>query len=198
MIVMRVTRADRKAQTHAELVRAAGQVFGETGFHSARLEDVADRAGYSTGAIYSNFAGKEDLFLAVLERQVAAHVRDLRAAVAPEDDPEKRVAAAAVQWLDEQRRGQRAFLLFIELWAYAVRHPRFKRRFVARFRALRDATSNLIEAADVTLKLPPEQLAVIANALTNGMALERAIDPAAVPDELYGKALQLLLDGARA
>ena len=196
-MIMRMTRAERKAQTRDDLVHAAAHVFGERGFHEARLEDVAERAGYSTGAIYSNFAGKEDLFLAVLERQVAAHVRDLRAAVEPESEPEKRVAAAAQQWLDEQRRGQRAFLLFIELWAYAVRRPRFRRRFVHRARALREASAALIAAADIPLKLPPEELAVIANALTNGMALERRIDPAAVPDELYGKALELLLAGAR-
>jgi AcrR family transcriptional regulator len=193
-----MTRADRKAQTRADLVKAAGRLFGERGFHSARLEDVAEHAGYSTGAIYSNFDGKEDLFLAVLERQVAAHVRDLRAAVEPESDPQRRVAAAATQWLDEQRRGQRAFLLFIELWAYAVRRPAFRRSFVPRFRALRQATADLIAAADISLKLSPQELAVISNALTNGMALERLIDPKAVPDDLYGKALQLLLDGARA
>jgi AcrR family transcriptional regulator len=196
-MIMRMTRAERKEQTRDELVKAASHVFGERGFHGARLEDVAERAGYSTGAIYSNFAGKEDLFLAVLERQVAAHVRDLRAAVEPETDPEKRVAGAAAQWLDEQRRGQRAFLLFIELWAYAVREPRFRRRFVNRVRALREASASLIAAANLPLKLSPDELAVIANALTNGMALERRIDPAAVPDELYGKALELLLAGAR-
>ena len=178
-------------------MQAAAYVFGERGFHGARLEDVAERAGYTTGAIYSNFVGKEDLFLGVLERQVAAHVRDLRAAVEAESEPEKRVAAAATQWLDEQRRGERAFLLFVEMWAYAVRRPRFRRRFVHRVRALREATAALIAAADVPLKLPPDELAVIANALTNGMALERRIDPAAVPDELYGKALELLLAGAR-
>ena len=178
-------------------MRAAADVFGERGFHAARLEEVAEHAGYSTGAIYSSFAGKEDLFLAVLERQVASHVRDLRAAVGPESEPEKRVAAAATQWLDEQRRGRRGFLLFIELWAYAVRHPGFRRHFVHRVRALREATSALIAAAEVPLKLPPDELAVIANALTYGMALERQIDPKAVPDELYGKALELLLAGAR-
>jgi hypothetical protein len=68
---------------------------------------------------------------------------------------------------------------------------------VHRVRALREASAALIAAADLPLKLSPEELAVIANALTNGMALERRIDPAAVPDELYGKALELLLAGAR-
>ena len=193
-----MTRADRKAQTRDDLVRAAGEVFGERGFHAARLEDVADHAGYSTGAIYSNFAGKEELFLAVLERQFAAHVRDLRAAVEPERAPEDRIDAAAIQWLDERRRGPRAFLLFLETLAYAARNPRFRRRFVHRFRAMREATADLIAQADVDLKLKPEELAVIANALTNGMAIERLADPAGVPDDLYGRALQLLYAGARA
>ena len=193
-----MTRADRKARTRDELVRAAGRVFGERGFHAATLEEVADQAGYSTGAIYSNFAGKEELFLAVLERQFAAHVRDLRAAVEPEVLPEDRVEAAALQWLDEQQRGPRAFLLFIETLAYSVRNPRFRRRFVHRFRAMREATADLIEQSDVELKLSPKELAVIANALTNGMALERLADPSGVPDDLYAKALQLLYAGARA
>lgn len=193
-----MTRADRKAQTRDDLVRAAADVFAESGFHPARLDDVAERAGYSTGAVYSNFRGKEDLFLAVLERQVAVHVRDLRAAVEPETDPDRRLAATAEQWIDELRTRPKAFLLFVELWAYAVRQPRFRRRFTARFRALRQATADLIAGTGIDLKLPPEELAVIAVALTNGLAFERMADPAAVPDDLYGRALGLLLEGARA
>lgn len=193
-----MTRADRKAQTRDDLVRAAADVFAESGFHSARLDDVAERAGYSTGAVYSNFRGKEDLFLAVLERQVAVHVRDLRAAVEPETDPDRRLTATAEQWIDELRSRPKAFLLFVELWAYAVRQPPFRRRFTARFRALRQATADLIAGTGVDFKLPPEELAVIAVALTNGLAFERMADPAAVPDDLYGRALGLLLEGARA
>jgi AcrR family transcriptional regulator len=74
------TRSDRQAQTRAELIAAADRRFSVDGFHATTLALVADDAGYTKGAVYSNFSSKEDLFFAVYERRVerwiagAAHV----------------------------------------------------------------------------------------------------------------------------
>src|SRR6516225_6093976 len=62
--------------TREHLLQAAAVVFARDGFHGASLDDVAATAGFTKGAVYSNFKSKEDLFLAVLderiERQLAA------------------------------------------------------------------------------------------------------------------------------
>src|SRR5829696_2161842 len=71
----RLTRDERRIETRTDLLDAASRVFARQGFHAATLEDVAREAGYTTGAIYSNFAGKDELFLAAFEHQIANDVR---------------------------------------------------------------------------------------------------------------------------
>lgn len=61
------SRQDRQQQTRDALVVAARDVFSNDGYHAASLERIAREAGYSKGAVYSNFAGKSDLFLAVMD-----------------------------------------------------------------------------------------------------------------------------------
>src|SRR5271155_3661689 len=69
-------RDEQKALTRRRLLDAAETVFGRHGFHRASVEEIAREAGATTGALYSNFAGKEDLFLALFEERIAADVRD--------------------------------------------------------------------------------------------------------------------------
>ena len=65
------TRHEQQQQTRAALIRAAKSVFAEHGFHGAKLDQIARTAGFSKGAVYSNFAGKSMLFLAVLDADIA-------------------------------------------------------------------------------------------------------------------------------
>lgn len=72
----------RKADRPDEIVAAALEVFGEKGFAAARLDDIAQRAGVSKGAIYLYFATKEDIFRAVVEQGVAPNLALVQAAIA--------------------------------------------------------------------------------------------------------------------
>ncbi len=78
---MRLTREQSKALTRERLLAAARTVFARRGFHGASVEEIAAEAGYSTGALYSNFDGKEDLFLALMEREIDEHAREIAEAV---------------------------------------------------------------------------------------------------------------------
>ena len=64
---VRKTRAERKQETRRRLLDAAAEVFARRGFHGASVEDIAAHAGFTQGALYANFAGKEGLFLAVID-----------------------------------------------------------------------------------------------------------------------------------
>ena len=59
----RLTRAEAKNRTRQLLLDAAAQVFARKGFAGASVEEIAEAAGYSIGAVYSNFGSKEQLFL---------------------------------------------------------------------------------------------------------------------------------------
>ena len=191
-----------KAPTREALLEAAVRVFARRGYEGARLAEVARDAGLTTGAVYSNFEGKRDLFLAALEREIARHVREVTEAVEAADTPEARIAAAAEQWSGFLTRAPDRFPLFIEYWSHAVRDPELRPEFASRFAALRETTARLLsaeaEAAGVELPLEAEQIAIAVNALTNGIALEHLADPEGVPIDLYGPLPALLLGAVRA
>ena len=72
----RSRRQERKEETRAELIVASAKVFARRGFHGASLDDIAAEAGFSTGAIYWHFSGKEELFLAVYEEYAKTRARE--------------------------------------------------------------------------------------------------------------------------
>src|SRR5256885_1958970 len=72
----RLSRQEKQAQTRVRLLRSAELVFAERGFFAASLDEIAARAGFSIGAVYSNFESKGDLFLALFEEHAAGQVRD--------------------------------------------------------------------------------------------------------------------------
>jgi AcrR family transcriptional regulator len=192
----RRSREENKARTRARLLEAAAKVFALRGYHRAAVEEIAQEAGYSTGAVYSNFTGKEDLFLALLDDHLAQTVREVSEAVHRGGTAVERAQAAAGQWMGSFERDRDLFLLFIEFWSYAVRDPELRPRIAARFGAFRDATTRLIEEAagelGLTSSMPPAHLAIAVNALADGIALEKLVDPDAIPDELFADTLALL------
>src|SRR6476646_8049035 len=77
----RLTREQSRANTRERVLTAARSVFANRGFHGASVEEIASEAGFSTGALYSNFDGKEDLFLVLMEREIEEHAREIEEAV---------------------------------------------------------------------------------------------------------------------
>jgi AcrR family transcriptional regulator len=129
-MAVRLSRAERREQTRQELISAAEASFVSRGFHASSVDEVAERAGYTKGAVYSNFASKEDLFFAVYERRVER--------VLTEVVPGLRQVGAegAFDWLATamiERRDQDDGWLaaFFEFWAHVLRHPELRERFAA-------------------------------------------------------------------
>lgn len=194
-----LSREERKVQTRDRLIGAAARVFARRGYDRATLSDVAREAGYSTGAVYSNFAGKDDLFLAVYERFIAASAREVDIAAAEDAEAHEQARHAADQWMARLAREPEAFLLFVELWLQSLRDPERRDDFGVRFSVMRDTVTRLVERiADdhgLELPMPPERLAVGLRAFANGMALEKLADPERVPDGVYGEIVALLFQG---
>ena len=175
-------------------MRAATRVVARKGFHAASVDEIA---GFSTGALYSNFEGKEDLFLALFDQHVAERITAMGQVINETDTPAGRAHGAADQWMAFLRENRDWFLLFIEFWAYAIRDPKLRSRFANRFASFREAIATFIEdgarqfGIDITPQLA-RQLGTVVNALGNGIALEKLASPEAVPDELFGDVLALL------
>jgi len=192
-----MTREQSRAQTRGRLLDAARTVFARSGFHGASVEEIASEAGFSTGALYSNFEGKEDLFLALMEREIDEHAAEIAAAVRERASISERAAGGARQWMTMIEREPEALLLFMEFWAYGVRDSRIRPQVAERFAQMRRVLTGLIAEGvrdfDLELTIPAEQLAVAIDALADGIARQKLADPEAVPDELMGDVLGLLL-----
>ncbi|HET9163368.1 MAG TPA: TetR family transcriptional regulator [Solirubrobacterales bacterium] len=196
----RETRAEKQARTRAQLIATAAKVFARRGYSGASVEEIAEEAGYSHGAVYSNFEGKADLFLAVFEEYMAERVRELAEtqAALPEDAPlEARARALADQWMDRFARDRESVVLHMEFIAHADRDPELAGRFGARSAAMREAVSRYIshyeEEAGVELPLPSDELAVVLRALGIGLAVESLVSPEAVRHDLYGDFVEQLV-----
>ena len=167
------------------------------------MDEVAERAGYTKGAVYSNFAAKEDLFFAVYERRVEHVLTE----VAP--GLHKAGTQPALDWLatttiDRRDHDDGWLAVFFEFWAHVLRHPELRDRFAAihaRFlEPLADAVRQLAEDRGLTLPadLTASQVVLAWNAMEVGLGLERLTQPQAVDVVLARRMGWLLLDAVLA
>jgi AcrR family transcriptional regulator len=202
MTRQRLTRAEKSAQTRAQLMASARQLFLRRGFHAASLELVAEEAGFTIGAVYSRFGSKADLFLAILDEHIDRIVAEV-AQVATLDQPlGAHAELLAGRRMDLLEREREWFPLVLEFWSHAARDERLRREFGARHERLVGAYAGLIEADYARLGLPlpmaPEVLARAVVAMGNGIALERLADPGRVPEGLLSTMAVAFLRGAAA
>jgi AcrR family transcriptional regulator len=197
MAKTRLTRAESKARTRGELVEAARKVFLERGYHAATVDAVAEAAGYSTGAVYSAFGSKADVFLAVLDARVVERARQMHRIAATVTTVAELGERLAQQYAALNRTERTWSLLVMEFWPHAARDPDLRRRFAERHAALKAATARVVAEtlarSGERLTLATEHVATVSAALANGMALERLTNPDAMPDELMAMVAGALL-----
>ena len=183
--------ADARRARGAHAPRAARRrpaALLRDGYHGTTLDDIADEAGYTKGAVYSTFKSKAGLFLALFDEVVDRRVAEVRAMLSRPHEDARRLAALAAQPVDE--RNAQFLLLAIEFWSTPRASPALLDAFSERYRRLR---AQLAELAPARSPLGEERWALVTLALSNGLALERLIDPDGVPDDLMAAVQQRLL-----
>ncbi len=198
----RLSRKERQAHTRARLMRSAASVAAERGLERASLDAVAEHAGFTKGAVYANFSSKEDLFLAMLDARFGERLEDLDRILSSEEDPDTQARAAAAGFIAAIESEPEWERLFFEFAVHAARHEGFRVELVARYRPMRERIAELLAARAARLGiepvLPPEQVATMTFAMANGIALERLLEPEAVPDGLYPEMMAVFFTGLRA
>jgi AcrR family transcriptional regulator len=182
-------------------------VFAKRGFHATSLDAIAEEAGFSRGAVYYNFADKEELFLELLDRRCAERAQDLREVFADADEDveatSRRAQLAADHALDAMTGDPEWRALYMEFLAHAARDASFRRAFARRTAQMRGALEEVVvdrtqPVADV-LGMEPEQLAVVIDALGTGLWAHHMLHGSrAVPPDLFSNALALLVEGIAA
>jgi AcrR family transcriptional regulator len=204
----RKTQKERREETREQLLAAAARVFATRGFHATSLDAVAEEAGFSRGAVYYNFADKDELFLVMLERRCAERAQDLRdlfvAGAEPDSAETNRLAQLAAAHAFDAMTGDREWLaLYLEFLAHAARDDAFRRAFAARTKAMRSTLESVVadraQGVEHAIGMAPADLALAIDALGTGLAAEHMLHgDEAVPPDLFAKTLALLVDGVTA
>jgi AcrR family transcriptional regulator len=187
----RMSRAERKEMTRELLLDAAIDVFAEKGYHGASLDDVAEAAGFTKGAVYSNFTRKADVFRALLERETARSDLALRQVI--EAVPLPLLPDVAGELLRRPERDPASLTLSVEFWLAAVRDPGLRPVLQASHPEVAALLDAKLAESGARPGLDGRELTVLIEALMTGLLMQRALDPEGDQPVLLAKALHRLI-----
>lgn len=198
----RLTRKEQQERTRDALIQAGARAVAERGLHRASIDEIARDAGFTKGAFYANFANKDALVLAILDRHFSTAIEDVDDAVASNEEVADQARDAGLAFAERLTRDPAWSRVFLELVGHATRDEDFRRELGARLQRLRGRFAEVYaERADqlgVTLPHPPQEVARMTSAMATGVAIQRLIDPDGVPDDLFARMLVLFFGGLQA
>jgi AcrR family transcriptional regulator len=164
------------------------------------VDEIAAAAGYSKGALYWHFSGKEEVLSALLEEHIDAPMREMVAlleSAPPERDMSVEASRGFARRLSRQRD---AVLLEREYWSLAIRDPDLRARYVERQRELRGALARALQArarhlGTPELPMPAEDVARIVLSIIGGLTVDELIEQGSVRADLLGETLALIYAG---
>jgi AcrR family transcriptional regulator len=175
----RLTAEQKREETRSRLLNAATTIFLSRGYQAAFLEEIGDLAGYSTGAIYSNYSNKEALFLACLDRlfnQQIVRWEEFFARVKEQGAEPNELGATLMAVMPEQR-WRRAVAEF----RVAATSDESRHKLLEIQHRWRDIVTQMLDVfcstVGATPQLPMEVLAEAVTALANGLNTNSLIDP---------------------
>jgi AcrR family transcriptional regulator len=201
MALQPLTPERRRQQTRDHLLAAAAEVFAERGFHGASLDEVAAVAGFTKGAVYSNFKNKEDLFLALFKANYDREMAALRATLTDsEAPPEARISDFVGLIRDQTRQsGSNFTLLYQEFWLYAARNPVVREQLIRIDDEAAQALAEILRAENERVGVEPlkspVQTARLVDILFRGISQLRVLQPEMVDDELIEAAIAFVARG---
>lgn len=169
------TGTERRERTRLALLQAGAEVFARRGLHGSSLDEVAEAAGYTKGAIYDHFGSKDDFFFAVVDHRATErfeHFADLVDRLAAEG-VEELTSAVARQLVETLRPARRGALLDAEAWLHAQRSPDARERLAEHQRLSLARVVELLEGLrdrlGIDLAVPPTTLAALLNGAAVGL-----------------------------
>jgi AcrR family transcriptional regulator len=193
-------RSARKAATRARLLEAAAHIYAARGFGGATLDDVAEEAGLTKGAVYDHFGSKDNLLVALIEEHLAAEIAAQVALFDRDETTWKRPFNGSDRWMAELDETPEAFRLLVEFWLAASRDERLRQRVASGFEAVRQMFAGFISesTADAGIDLPPggsRHFANVSLALSLGLAMVHVVDRDNSSPALLGTALSVFIRG---
>ncbi|WP_227012660.1 MULTISPECIES: TetR/AcrR family transcriptional regulator [unclassified Pseudonocardia] len=171
----------KRDEVRSRLLDAAAEVFAQRGYAAARLDEIARAAGFTKGAVYSNFASKHALLAELIEQRVSAHLATSAAELQARDRPGRALEDIAEVFADGIVAGPTWARLLVEIAQQAAYDPEVRAVYTEVRRSLRDELAAALERAcdrlGRTPAVPPAQLALTMQSLRLGLVLEYGTDP---------------------
>ena len=193
----RLTREQSRAVTRATLIAVGRAHFLRDGLGGAVAEKIAEDAGYSRGALYSNFDGKEELFLAVIQEEQARHLNVFRSILRDESSAKGRLKKMR-DTIADLITDRDWIVLRAEFEAESLRNERIRQSFVDVHRQqIRDGGElfrSLLRSSEITSSLKPEDFSMVMLNLAHGMAVTQKILGPELPQKDTRILIQSLFD----
>lgn len=185
-----------RAEVRERLLTAGAEVFAEQGVHESRLDDVAARAGFSKGAVYSNFSSKEDLVAQVMRRATSLVLGSLQELV--HADIESVQIGDVVRQAFGRHDQSAQFALLSEFRGYATRHPELMPEFVAQRRSLQDGVQELVDLwfgahPEIDPGIPLDTFATALVAANVGLVFDAPALPGVDPGEVVAALVEAVV-----
>ena len=183
-------KGDKRARTRAKLIQAARDLTREKGYEQTTMEEIARRAGMTTGAIYGNFRNRDDLFIALAQTYWAP----IRPKIRRSSSFAEKMRALAEATLASLPDREAAVVGYLSGRAYAFSHPEvLARAREVTARSYADGAAWLQAVADEEgLPMPAQTLIAVIHALMEGLVLQRLLTPELVPDEVFYAAFEAI------
>jgi AcrR family transcriptional regulator len=191
-------RSGKRARTRAALLEAAARVYARRGFDSATIDEVADEAGYTKGAVYDHFGSKEKLLFALLEEHLNVQMAEQVELFDPARAPADRPRVGGDRWFARVREDPDAFRLFVEAWVHGQRDEELGSVVAAGIEQWRSMLQSFGRRRIEALGEPPrdevlEQTSTVMVALGIGLAMIALAEPERVDDRLLGAVAAVLI-----
>jgi AcrR family transcriptional regulator len=183
----RLTRAESQERTRARLVEAATRLFLRDGFRATTLEQIGEEAGFTRGAVYSNFASKTEMGIAVIDGLYAQEEERLALALRADD-----WLAAVTRWAQESIGDPAWMRLEIEIAASSTGDDAYRAATAARHARLRERGRALIAERFGDAVAIDDTMAVALLGMLLGVGAQRAADPT-IPGTAWSDAMRALL-----
>lgn len=185
-----------RGEVRDRILDAASKVFAAEGFAGATIDAIGQAAGFTKGAVYSNFESKDELFLALLDREFELRGEQIAIALG-RSDGDRAAAAREVSRsvLDSVREHSDYYVLLVEYWLRAQRDPQLRERLIGRRRAAADQALHIVESTDT---VPGDRrltdVAQLVVTINLGVAMEEVLRPGTINPDLLAQLITALLE----
>jgi AcrR family transcriptional regulator len=193
-----LTRKEKQARTRAKLMGSAAKLFCRHGLEQASVDDIAQDAGFTKGAFYSNFKSKEELFLAMLDEKFGEQIDRIESALQADEAPDEAARHAGEAFIRSVRADREWERLYFEFIAYASRNEDFREEFLTRCLAMNERLEEVYrrwhDRVGITAPMPLRDITSMVSIMADGFLLWEQLDPS-LDEELFGTMLAIFMQG---